>query len=86
MEIHWPNKVLRITADKNTAEYTADDVEEALSKARTTALDLKRWIAQLDEAKLSTYSSLVESVPADFVSSLTATHIVARNDHTVRVA
>lgn len=82
-EIHWPTNVLRITADKNTAEYTADDVEAALSTARTTSLDLKHWVGQLNEARLATYPNLAASLPAEYVSSLTGTDIFASNDHTV---
>lgn len=83
MEIHWPTNVLRITADKNSAEYTADDVEEALGKARTTSLDLKPWAARVNEARLLPNISLAASLPTDYVSSLTSTSIVAYNDYTV---
>lgn len=84
VEIHWPTKILRITADKNTAEYTADDVETALAKARTKALSLKPWMPQLDEARLAAYRTLVASLPADFVSAQTVTNVVVKDDDTVR--
>lgn len=80
VEIHWPTSVLRITADKNTAEYTADDVEEALSKARTTSLELKRWARQL---RVPLDASLVASLPIDYVASLTGTDIVASANYIV---
>lgn len=83
-EIHWPTNVLRITADKTTAEYTADDVESALGKARTTSLDVKHWAGQLHEAKVATYPNLAATLPAEYVSSLTGAYIVASNEHTVR--
>lgn len=82
-EIHWPTNVLRITADKTTAEYTADDVEAALSKARTTSLDLQPWIGQLNEATVAACPNLAASLPAEYVASLTGTNILAANDHTV---
>ena len=82
-EIHWPTNVLRITADKTTAEYTADDVEAALSNARTTSLDLQPWIGQLNKATVAACSDLAASLPAEYVASLTGTNIVATNQHTV---
>ncbi|KAJ4993752.1 hypothetical protein SVAN01_00806 [Stagonosporopsis vannaccii] len=82
-EIHWPTKILRITADKTTAEYTANDVEAALSKARTKTLKLNRWTQQLDNTRLARYKSLIDSLPADFVSSLTATDIATADEHTL---
>lgn len=82
-EIHWPTNVLRITADKTTAEYTADDVEAALSKARTTSLDLKLWFGQLNEAKVAAYPNLAAALPIEYVSSLTGTNIIVSSDHTV---
>ena len=83
LEIHWPTKVLRVTADKNTAEYTANDVEEAISKAHTTSLDLKCWFAQLDKAQFPPDNNLAGSLPSDYVSSLTGAHIVASDHYTV---
>lgn len=82
-EIHWPTNVLRITADKTTAEYTADDVEAALSNARTTSLDLQPWIGQLNEARVAACPNLAASLPAEYVASLTGTNILAANQHTV---
>ncbi|KAF3040740.1 hypothetical protein E8E12_008460 [Didymella heteroderae] len=84
-EIHWPTNVLRITADKTTAEYTADDVEAVLSKARTTSLDLKLWVGQLNEARVATYPNLAASLPAEYVSSLTGTNIFVSNDHILKI-
>ncbi|KAF1922746.1 uncharacterized protein M421DRAFT_349933 [Didymella exigua CBS 183.55] len=84
-EIHWPTNVLRITADKTTAEYMADDVEAALSKARTTSLDLKLWVGQLNEVRVATYPNLAASLPAEYVSSLTGTTIFASNHHTLKI-
>lgn len=80
-EIHWPTNVLRITADKNTAEYTADDIEATLSKAHTTVFHPQRWIEQLDKDRAS---NLAASLPVNYVSSLTGAHIVATNNDNVR--
>ncbi|KAH6633560.1 mitochondrial inner-membrane-bound regulator-domain-containing protein [Boeremia exigua] len=85
VEIHWPTNILRITADKNTAEYTADDVEAALSKSRTKTLSLNTWIGLLDERKISTSSDVLASLSVDLVSSLTSTHIAAASDRTLHI-
>ncbi|KAF1360913.1 hypothetical protein EJ07DRAFT_74866, partial [Lizonia empirigonia] len=85
VEIHWPTHILRITADKNTAEYTANDVEEALAHARTTSLDLKRWAPRLDTASLPPTTHLSATLPADHVSSLTGTHIYASDPYTLKI-
>jgi hypothetical protein len=36
--------VLRITADKNTAEYTADDVQAVLKNTETGRFSLEPWL------------------------------------------
>jgi hypothetical protein len=38
---------LRITADKATAEYAADDIEEALHDTESRKMNLKPWISCL---------------------------------------
>ncbi|KAF2628117.1 hypothetical protein BU25DRAFT_391627 [Macroventuria anomochaeta] len=85
VEIHWQANVLRITADKTTAEYAANDILEAISKAHATSLDLRRWVGQLNEARLSSGTSLAASLPADYVSSLTGTDIFAADDYTLTI-
>lgn len=79
--------MLRITADKNTAEYTADDIEEALSNAQTTSLDLKPWLTRLDKARLPSDNNLTSifTQDIDLVSSLTRAHITISDQHTVRL-
>lgn len=61
----------------------ADDVEAALSKARTSSLDLKLWFGQLNEARVAAYTDFAASLPAEYVSSLTGTNIIPSSDHTV---
>jgi hypothetical protein len=43
MEIYWPHHVLRITADKNSAEYAARDVEAVLKGTSRLQLNLEPW-------------------------------------------
>ncbi|KZM19997.1 uncharacterized protein EKO05_0003344 [Ascochyta rabiei] len=85
VEIHWPTNVLRITADKNTAEYTANDVEEALSKTHTTSLDLKRWAAQLNMPSSLPNNDLAASLPAEYVASITGAHIYPSDPFTLKI-
>jgi hypothetical protein len=42
---------LRITADKSTAEYAADDIEEALHGTESKKMNLKPWIPCLEKDK-----------------------------------
>jgi hypothetical protein len=51
IEVYQPHNVLRITADKTTADYAANDIEEALRKHITSKLQLKTWIPHLEEGK-----------------------------------
>jgi hypothetical protein len=80
-EIHWTSNVLRITADKVTAEYTADDIEAALSKTHSKTFTPEHWKGLLAEQQVSKRSSLSDSLPLDYVSSLTGTYIAKDNNN-----
>jgi hypothetical protein len=41
------DKVLRITADKHTAEYAADDVEQLLQASQTHRFHFTAWLPHL---------------------------------------
>ncbi|KAF2264909.1 hypothetical protein CC78DRAFT_532785 [Lojkania enalia] len=43
MQIYWPHNVLRITADKSSAEYAADDVKEELKDTEVMKYQLEPW-------------------------------------------
>jgi hypothetical protein len=79
-EIHWTSNVLRITADKVTAEYTADDVEATLSKAYSKTFTPEHWKGLLAEQQVSKRSRLSASLPLDYVSSLTGTYLARNNN------
>ncbi|KAF2875468.1 mitochondrial inner-membrane-bound regulator-domain-containing protein [Massariosphaeria phaeospora] len=49
LEIHWEHSVLRITADKSTAEYAADDVEQLLQRTESKRFTLSDWTPLLAE-------------------------------------
>ncbi|KAF1829022.1 hypothetical protein BDW02DRAFT_574375 [Decorospora gaudefroyi] len=52
LEVYFQDDVIRITADKSTAEYAANDIEEALWNSATEQLDLKPYAALLADEVL----------------------------------
>ncbi|KAF3006590.1 hypothetical protein E8E13_007011 [Curvularia kusanoi] len=85
VEIHWPSNLLRITADKTTAEYTADDVEATLSEAQGRTFDPQYWKELLDKEHVSKHSSLTSDLPIEYVSSITHTYIAKFDKDTIRI-
>ncbi|KAF2676140.1 hypothetical protein K458DRAFT_380438 [Lentithecium fluviatile CBS 122367] len=76
IEIHWPHNVLRITADKNTAEYAADDIETILQKTERKQINLNPWIPYLD--KNCTAGDLVDVISdksLEAIASLTGAFV-----------
>ncbi|OCL08393.1 hypothetical protein AOQ84DRAFT_340442 [Glonium stellatum] len=53
IEIYWPHNVIRITADKSTAEYAAQDVEDYLRDTEAQRLRLEPWRPLLPEDQRS---------------------------------
>ena len=49
IEVHEPDVVVRITADKSTAEYAANDIQELLQSTETIRLNLEPWVPFLEE-------------------------------------
>lgn len=86
IEIHWEEGVLRITADKNTAEHAANDVESALRNTETKKLNLKPWTPRLAQDKLPKGKNLVALYTQqdfDTVASITRTNVQKLGDHQV---
>jgi hypothetical protein len=84
IEIHWPHNVLRITADKNTAEYAADDVERLLQNTETKRFHLRPWIPYLDDNY--TTGELVHVIPEtslNAVASMTGVSLQVTGGHEV---
>lgn len=52
LEIHRQHSILRITADKTTAEYVANDIEKALQDVAVKQLGLEPWIDSLEPSKV----------------------------------
>ncbi|KAH7382225.1 mitochondrial inner-membrane-bound regulator-domain-containing protein [Pyrenochaeta sp. MPI-SDFR-AT-0127] len=88
LEISKKHNVLRITADKTTAEYAANDVEEALQNAEVKRLQLKPWLPSLAHEKLPKDSKLVSlysQVDLDMVTKLTRTSIQESSEDTLTI-
>jgi hypothetical protein len=89
IQIHQQHSILRITADKTTAEYVAEDIEEALQNVETKKVQLKAWIPWLEKAKVPEDKKLATLyTEEDFrmVTSLTRASIQRMdNTNTVRL-
>jgi hypothetical protein len=84
IQVYQQHCALRITADKTTAEYAANDVEEALQKVEVKKLQLKPWIPCLEEDKVpkdKKLATLYTQEDFDMVTSLIHTS-VQRMDNT----
>jgi hypothetical protein len=82
IEVHQQHCVVRITADKTTAEYTADDVEKAIISFHVTKLRLKLWKPFVQENKVQKdrgLATLYTQEQLDMVSSLTRVGIQKMN-------
>ncbi|KAL6704111.1 hypothetical protein ACN47E_008774 [Coniothyrium glycines] len=80
LEVYKPHNVLRITADKTTAEYAATDVEEALKHTETKQFNIRSWLPLLglDRTKKMSHDdvrALIAQEDLDIVSKITRTHI-----------
>jgi hypothetical protein len=76
--VYQQHSILRITADKTTAEYTAFDVEKALQNIHVKKVQLKLWVPWLEEAKVSEdlkLADLFTQEHLDMVTSLTRVSI-----------
>jgi hypothetical protein len=83
LDIYKPHDALRITADKTTAEYAANDIEEAFQHTRMKRMNLNNYLRQLANGPVSidSRSDLVSlfytQKDFDTVSMLTRTSIEA---------
>ncbi|KAH7082192.1 mitochondrial inner-membrane-bound regulator-domain-containing protein [Paraphoma chrysanthemicola] len=84
IELHQEHSVIRITADKNTAEYAADDIDKVLDGAISRKLQLKPWIKSLEPDKVPQnhkLATLFTKEDFDMITSLTHASI-QRMDNT----
>lgn len=88
LEIFPAHSVLRITADKTTAEYAADDIEQALVATCSKKLHLKPWTHLLTKEKVpdnGKLATLFTQEHFDMITSLTRATIQSMdNSNTVR--
>jgi hypothetical protein len=84
IELHWPHNVLRITADKNTAEYAADDVEQLLQNTETRRFHLKPWIPYLDtNYTAAELSRVIPERSLEAVATMTGATVQVAGPYTV---
>jgi hypothetical protein len=77
-ELYRQYNVIRITADKTTAEYAANDIEEVLQNTASRKVNLRSWLPLLAEGTLpkdGQLQSLFSQGDLDVVSRLTRTNI-----------
>jgi hypothetical protein len=87
LEIFKDHQVLRVTADKSTAEYAANDVEEALQSTVSKRMNLAQYeplLAQGTLAQDKKWVALYSQQDFDVVAKLTRTSIDVASDSLVR--
>ncbi|KAJ5023960.1 mitochondrial inner-membrane-bound regulator-domain-containing protein [Bipolaris maydis] len=77
-QIYKHHEILRITADKSTAEYAANDVEEALQRTEVKRMNLKNYMCLLEPDMIPQdqqldLTTLLKQKDRDVVSALTKT-------------
>ena len=83
LDMYKPHHALRITSDKTTAEYAANDIEEAFQHTEMKRMNLNNYLRQLANGPiaLDSKSNLVTlfytQKDFDVVSALTRTSIEA---------
>ncbi|EOA90111.1 uncharacterized protein SETTUDRAFT_56828, partial [Exserohilum turcica Et28A] len=90
-QIYKPHAIIRITADKSTAEYAANDIEEALQHTEVRRMHLKNYLKVLVDGAVPKDEKLDLAVlysqkDLGAIASLTKTSIAvtARNILTIR--
>ena len=90
LDIYKDHDVLRITADKSTAEYAANDIEEALQNTTSKRMNVDTYKALLAEEVIPKDKELALDLvysqqDFDVVSALTRTNIEKINETMVYV-
>lgn len=80
-QLYKPHDIVRITADKSTAEYAANDIEEALQHTNTKRMNLKNYMHLLEDGTIPKEKSLELTAlysqrDLDVISALSKTSIV----------
>ncbi|KAF2794827.1 hypothetical protein K505DRAFT_374358 [Melanomma pulvis-pyrius CBS 109.77] len=87
IEFYQSHHVLRITADKSTAEYAADDVQQLLQNTETLRLNLEPWLPFMTEDAVAKNSTTKRLPPRtlEAVAKLSGTYIQVVTDHMVLI-
>lgn len=88
LQIYKAHDIVRITADKSTAEYAANDIEEALQHTETKRMNLKNYIHLLEDGVISEEQKLdlttfYSQKDLEVVSALTKTSIAVTSKNLV---
>lgn len=76
IELYEPHNVLRITADKTSAEYAADDIEEVLGGVQLSTMSLDPWLPLMpDFITGNNLDTIITRSDSEFASKVTRTHI-----------
>lgn len=81
----YGSDVLRITADKSTAEYAADDIEELLRDTEVQKFDIQPWVWAIQEDRLpkDNLSSIFSQDSLQTVGQLSGTIVEVVSNHQV---
>ncbi|KAF2738829.1 hypothetical protein EJ04DRAFT_549713 [Polyplosphaeria fusca] len=87
MEIYWEDHILRITADKSTAEYAVHDITDALRNTEAHTWNLEPWIPYIDQrpgkARRATFFTQKIMQAISLVTG-TSTHSIENNAIRIR--
>ncbi|KAF2199113.1 hypothetical protein GQ43DRAFT_482742 [Delitschia confertaspora ATCC 74209] len=78
LEVYWPHNILRITGDKSSAEYAAQDIENFLSaNIDIQRFDIRPWIPLLaeGEAPIGRTEQVISQKDLQTIEKLTGTAI-----------
>lgn len=82
LEVHHQDKVLRITADKHTAEYAADDVKQLLNGSILHTFDIKPWARYwVDPGLIATPQALFAKSDLQTLRTMTGAYLQLANDY-----
>ncbi|KAF1996550.1 hypothetical protein P154DRAFT_498428 [Amniculicola lignicola CBS 123094] len=74
LEVFAQHHVVRIRADKSTAEYAADDIEHALLEAQAEKFDIRPWL-QFAEQPIQSTVKPIELLPPNVLSTVAQTSV-----------
>ncbi|KAF2476899.1 uncharacterized protein BDR25DRAFT_370716 [Lindgomyces ingoldianus] len=87
IEIYWPHNVLRITADKSSAEYAAEDIQNHLLNTELQQFNLKPWVPFLSEDQMmgKKLSSVLSQQNLQAAEKLSGAQVQELTDHQFQI-